>query len=371
MPRRTLLAAALCGAFATALSTAAAQPAMHLSTTGTGQVLIYPYYTTHGGLTTVLTVSNTTDVAKALRVRVLEGVASAPTLSFNLYLHPFTTWSAALAPAGPGDAGAVLIPGAVGCTVPALPPGQPVPLSVDAFTGPNQDWDAATTSPARAALLGSLARTRDGHIEVFELGSIARGSPLTMALTPADCGRHREAWAPGGAWTTDPARDITLPSGGLRGEGVLIDAAQGIVYGYAPVVIGGFHTDAAVPAALHTPPASPRPDLRDARGGGGVVRVELAATESRPSRVETFPEGLPRPDAVSALLTRSRLHGEAILDPALGAETEWVVTMPTRRWYGAETGPSMPFRFQRAHDGALCHAVTYQLIDRAFLLRLA
>jgi hypothetical protein len=362
MLRRVLFAAVLSGA----LSTAAAQPAMHLSTTGTGQVLIYPYYTTHGGLTTVLTLSNTTVTAKALRVRVLEGVASAPTLSFNLYLHPLATWSAAIAPAGPGDAGAALIAGSVGCTVPALPPGQPVPLSVDAFTGPNRDWDAATTSASRAALLGSPVRTRDGHIEVLEVGTIPLSSPFAVARRPSDCGRHREAWAPGGAWATDPARDITLPSGGLRGEGVLVDAAQGIVYGYVPVAIGGFYTDAAAPAALHTPPTSSRPDLRDARSAGGEVRVELAATESRPARVETFPAGLARPDAVSALLTRSRLHGEAIFDPALGADTEWVVTMPTRRWYSANPAAGAPFRFVRTHDGAQCLDLYYTLMDRAF-----
>jgi hypothetical protein len=361
-PRAGWFAAALSGA----LSTAVAQPAMHLSTTGTGQVLIYPYYTTHAGLTTVLTVSNTTGASKALRVRVLEGVASAPTLSFTLYLGSFSTWSAALAPAGPGDSGAVLITGTVGCTVPALAPGQPVPLSVDAFTGPNQDWDEATTSPSRAALLGGPVRTRDGHIEVIELGGIVRGSPFAVAQTPADCARHREAWAPGGAWTTDPARDITLPSGGLRGEGVLVDAAQGIVYGYAPVAIGGFHTDSAAPAVLHTPPTAAGADLRDARSGDGVVRVELPATEARASRVEVFPQGLPRPDAVTALLTRSALHGEAILDPGLGADTEWVVTMPTRRWYLDAPPGSSPFQFQRlSSDGSLCHNVMYTVFTRS------
>lgn len=78
MLRRTLLAAALSGALASTLPTAAAQPAMHLSTTGTGQVLIYPYYTTHGGLTTVFTIANTTSTVKALKVRMLEGSTRSP-----------------------------------------------------------------------------------------------------------------------------------------------------------------------------------------------------------------------------------------------------------------------------------------------------
>ena len=43
---------------------------MHLSPSGMGEALIYPYYTVNGGHDTLLSVVNTTRMTKALRVRL-------------------------------------------------------------------------------------------------------------------------------------------------------------------------------------------------------------------------------------------------------------------------------------------------------------
>src|SRR5690606_41654322 len=61
-----------------------------------GLVLVYPYYSTQGGNDTLLSVVNTATVAKAVKVRFLEGRNSREVLDFNLYLSPFDVWTAGI-----------------------------------------------------------------------------------------------------------------------------------------------------------------------------------------------------------------------------------------------------------------------------------
>jgi hypothetical protein len=332
---------------------------MHLSTSGTGQVLIYPYYTTHGGLTTVFTVANTTSTVRALKVRMLEGVNSKPVLDFNLYMSPFATFAAAIASGGGDDQPARLVTQDRSCTVPAIPAGG-LAFSTSGFTGANQDWDSSGTTPARAAQLGSPLRTRDGHIEVIEMGELRPLSPPSNAATfnslgtPANCALLINQWAPGGTWATNPVTDIQRPRGGIGGTVALVEAAAGLIYGYAPTAIENFYLDAAAPGALHAAPSSSLPNLTSARTTATSVRVQLHAFADQEARVEVFPAGLPRPDPVTLMLTAARVESEYSLDPALGSETEWVFTMPTRRWYVEGSTPQRPFTDAFTPDGRAC-----------------
>ncbi len=72
--------------------------AVHLSPNGLGQVLIFPYYTARtflggsfGSYNTLLSIVNTSDDTKALKVRFLEGARGAQVMSFNLFLAPRDT----------------------------------------------------------------------------------------------------------------------------------------------------------------------------------------------------------------------------------------------------------------------------------------
>ena len=79
----------ICVAVAAALSAATSAEAVVLDPHGTGQVLIYPYYTVNAGFGTLLSVVNTTLDGKALKVHVREGYDGRDVLVFNLYLSPF------------------------------------------------------------------------------------------------------------------------------------------------------------------------------------------------------------------------------------------------------------------------------------------
>ena len=63
--------------------------AVHLSSNGIGQVLIFPYYTVNNDINTLMNFVNTTNQAKALRVRFREAANSKEVFTFNLYLGPY------------------------------------------------------------------------------------------------------------------------------------------------------------------------------------------------------------------------------------------------------------------------------------------
>lgn len=68
-------------------------------------------------------------------------------LDFNLYLSPFATFAAAIAPGGGDDQPARLVTQDRACMVPAIPPSG-LGFTTGGFTGVNQDWDAAGTPPS-------------------------------------------------------------------------------------------------------------------------------------------------------------------------------------------------------------------------------
>ena len=78
---------ALAAAVVAALGVGSAE-AVYQNPNGTGQVLIYPYFTVQqvGGksMNTLVTVVNTTTTAKVMKVRFREGKASKEVLDFNL-----------------------------------------------------------------------------------------------------------------------------------------------------------------------------------------------------------------------------------------------------------------------------------------------
>jgi hypothetical protein len=95
MNRKNLTAAVLAGLAGAAGIVGSAQ-AVNVNPDGLGQVLLYPYYTTNGGNQTLLTVVNTTDEAKAVKVRFSEGENSREVLDFNLYMSAWDVWTAAI-----------------------------------------------------------------------------------------------------------------------------------------------------------------------------------------------------------------------------------------------------------------------------------
>jgi len=325
--KRTNLTTAVIAGLAGVAGISNMASAVNLSTDGTGSVLIYPYYTVNNNNVTLLSVVNTTGVGKAVKVRFLEAYNSREVLDFNLYLSMFDVWTAEVDVSGDG-AGVTTADNS--CTVPGFV-GTTVPFRNLAYAGVNSD-----TGPS------DLARTREGYVEMIEMGTIVDQAGVSAtpskktaeAIThgsngvPAKCSQVVGAWAPGsGYWTLDSTIDLGTPTGGLFGSGTIVDVGAGTIEGYNADAIEGFYTGAS--AAQHTGPGSIIPNLSTGTSNvaytfntTGTGTVSLATT--------TFTYTV---DAVSAVFMTDNVYNEYVVDPAFGESTEWVVTFPTKRFY--------------------------------------
>jgi len=114
------LYAALAGL--SALGATGIAQAVSVNADGLGQALIYPYYTVRDAVVgspynSLLSVVNSTQSAKAVKVRFLEGKNSREVLDFNLYLSAKDVWTAAVIPT---TEGAGIFTADKSCTTPVV-----------------------------------------------------------------------------------------------------------------------------------------------------------------------------------------------------------------------------------------------------------
>ncbi|MEZ5456505.1 MAG: hypothetical protein R3F04_10435 [Lysobacteraceae bacterium] len=316
--------------------------AVNINPDGLGQVLIYPYYTVNGGNATLISVVNTTDEVKAVKVRFLEGRNSQEVLDFNLYLSPFDVWTGAVTGAAEGSdpvdaSAAVLTTEDTSCTVPAIPAaGQSFVNFEYAFN--NDDGGPYENS-----------RTREGHIEMIEMGRVT-GSRATAAThgasgVPANCGTIRAAWDAGGAWSIDPDDGILSPNGGLFGGAEIVDVVNGTNISYNADAIDGFFVSASG-ATLHANPGTTDPSLEDAQSDdlGNAVAVVFHAGTLFQFNFDAGDHNTPGLKAVSAVFMHDEIYNEYVTGG--GFASEWVVTFPTKGLHLERTvasGDRLPF----------------------------
>jgi hypothetical protein len=342
MKRNNLTTAVLAGITGVA-GIASVSNAVNLNSDGVGQVLIYPYYTVNNDLNTVISVVNTTDDVKAIKVRFLEGKNSREVLDFNLYMSAYDVWTAALIPTlstVPGYAGqdsVKLVTFDNSCTTPAINGQEFLPY---AFTGDFNDT------------IGSdLARATEGHLEMIEMGTVigsdANAATHNSSGVPASCNTLVGNWSPPtGKWISDASINIVDPdgTGGLFGSASLVDVAEGVDFAYNADAIQNFTL-----SQLHSAPGDLFPSLITGSETQSIVFYEgqAVATDWLTSSVE----------AVSASYMHQNLYGEYALDADISAKTEWVVTFPTKSFYvdparSISPVPVEPFTRARSSNGA-------------------
>lgn len=375
MKRNSLATATLAGLMGAAGLAMTAQ-AVNLNPDGLGQVLIYPYYTVNKNNSTAISVVNTTSRVKAVKVRFLEGANSKEVLDFNLYMSPFDVWTAAVfATDGATGTGAgnfrttdtsCLVPDIRGITQPFLP---------FAYTGAFQDFPNGS---ANAAFLGSLNRTREGHIEMIEMGEVRAGTGLTNLAeeathvngVPANCAALVTSWTNGsGGWSSRPS-EVDGPTGGLFGNGFIIDVGNGTMHNYAAEAIAGFYT--VGDGLLHSNPGSVLPDLRQARTGGTpiapIADSFVFVGGGAQIQQETFNSGIANPpNAVSLIFMHDAIYNEYNTETNLGASSEWVITFPTKRYYVdvlTDAAVIRPFTEAFRDDGSACEVFGLNYYDR-------
>ena len=363
MNRKNLTAAVLAGLAGVAGIAGTAQ-AVNMNPDGLGQVLIYPYYTANDGNQTILSVVNTTDQAKAVKVRFLEGFNSREVLDFNLYMSEYDVWVASITMSdGPtiGDGVAqLLIPDST-CTVPYLY-GMGEVQANGKRLGKQDFLTLAYTGAFADGGPTSEARTREGHFEMIEMGTLTgvaadnvRHKEVSEGVRePEDCMALTDWWtdyvnddSKDGIWfkeadampDCDPypanvedldfsgcqATSYTLrSSGGMFGGAAVVDAANGTMYSYDAKALQGF--DSTVDG-IHYIPGTIFPSLNS--GDLSESWVFFGVPQNQAVNL-TYMETV---DAVSSVFMHETIMNTYVTDDAINAATEWVVTFPTKNFY--------------------------------------
>ena len=303
-------------ALATAIGAAASAHAVNIDQDGHGSALLFPAYTVENGNSTFVSVTNTTDKIKAVKVRFVEGMNSAEVLDFNLYLSPKDVWNGMVVKTATG---AKLISNDTSC-ISANKNGFPaagMSFRNYEYAGPKAD--------APAAFQG-FDRGRVGHLEMIEMGNVdptlvlQTGVTASQAIehvngTPGNCAAVHNAWNKGGVWNVKKDDGITTGTGGLYGIAAVVNVDAGWASTYDATALANF---AVVP--LHYEPGLVTPSLAEA----------FEEATFKEGTTATAANGI---DAVSAVLMKEAIQNDYLLGSGLAAQTDLVVTFPTKRQY--------------------------------------
>jgi hypothetical protein len=343
--KKKSLYAALAGV--SALGVTGAAQAVNVNPDGLGQVLIYPYYTTRAdsagnAYATLMSVVNSTASAKAVKVRFLEGKNSREVLDFNLFLSPFDVWTSAILP-DTTTGGAKVGTFDLSCTLPPFSQSSTAPFVSFvnyAYTGNSDDKGGA-----------SLDRTKEGYFEIIEMATYSSASTTGKAVT------HINGVPPCGTNLSDTQASIdALPlTGGLFGSQMLLNVSTGTDYSADPTALDNFNTTGPnyQPAGVTLPDltqSSPPVSVVVAPNGNVYTSFWVAGTA----------------DPVSAVLMHNTVLNEWGLDTTTKTQTDWVVTMPTKRFYVNVGSGTATRLFQRNFNGTqgACDDVSLNIYDR-------
>jgi hypothetical protein len=169
--------------FAASLAIVAAQAhGMALSSRGVGQVLIYPYYTVNNHLQTLFSLTNATEMGKALQVTFREAYDGRVFYAQNVFLGSNQSWSAnvfALRDIGVDGDGVGVGSSDKACTQ-TLTNGATKTTSsgLNYYTFDSTSYTGTKTDGGPTG----DARMREGFIEVIELGQI--GGDTAAVISP-------------------------------------------------------------------------------------------------------------------------------------------------------------------------------------------
>lgn len=332
-----------------ALGAGSAQ-AVNMSTDGTGEVLLFPYYTVQGNEETLLSIVNTTDKGKAVKVRFREAYNTREVLDFHVYLSPYDVWVAKIQDSANGGA--------------------------EVYTPDNSCTTMDTNPEVFRTLLfddggpTGVERTREGYFTAIEMATIVDMDLDNNGLqdyvhgangVPDNCAAIRQAWING---TMAANSVVAAPEGGLFGTLGIINVQSGTEVSVPATVLENFLSRPA-----HNEPGTLRPDWQDADPVSVVVNSDSAA-----GTVTVFEDNWAvGQDAVSAVLMASSLLNEYSANPATEASTAWIVTFPTKNRYvdpALVAAPRAPFTsvFRESaaglEDGKACEEITITNWDR-------
>lgn len=355
---------------ATAVVMSTANAAMYLNNGGTGEALVFPFYSAENGNNTNVSIVNTLSsneagAYKAVKVRIIEGQNSAEVLDFNLYMSPRDHFSFAISATEAG--GGMLVTGDNSCTVPAIP-AEGVEFRNYAYSTDLFAADADTDAPAYAGFDNTgIERSAIGYIEIIEMGQLDPDSPVLLddadvagtinaaaAIThdsdgvPANCQLLVDAWSintgVAGKWRgeADGAGNgkgtseflSVWAGGGLYGYASVINVPQGAAFGQDAVAIEELAGNVSG-SAMHYKPGDQDPNFSDPAIDTSATLFTGTAAVTFDADSATFYDdnSIAGLQAVNALFMTTEIHNDYVTDPVIAATTDWVLTFPTKSFH--------------------------------------
>jgi hypothetical protein len=283
--------------------------ALNISHNQTGQAIIVPYYTVKNNLNTYVTLTNTTDKIKAVKLSFQESHLGIDLMNVNAYILPHETYVFGMAPIESSieghegeDSVAIYQAGDVVCT--------PFLDYIQEFKASQLD---SQLSDNNINFGYDLSAAREGMIHIIEMGTLEPNSGYGPNIRDRNCDAIETLWAEGGTWNNDPTHFVQAPSGGLRATTSIIDVTNGFQFAVDNIAIDNFFAEDA--DLLHTAP--------------GEVSAPTLADAQNKYQGFTYASGI---HSLGALLAKTSIYSDFIKSTDVNSVIEWVVTLPLNRF---------------------------------------
>ena len=344
------------GAHAVTTLAGATATDLQFGNTGTGHMLVVPYFSTQDGNSTLLSIINTDETkGKAVKVRFRGAANSDDIYDFQVFLSPGDVWTANVSAGADGKS--FLTTADASCTKPAKATLNSTPFVTTRL-------NPAATAEVKAN------NTREGYIEIFNMADIVK--PAAGATNLYTSIKHKNGVAPcaniaadavagttaSAAWTainaetdnatlTAGAIGMAAPTTGLVANWTIINVPKSVAWSGAAAAIEAVDA-AGVPAAgnvVYFPQTSTALTAAQALANTadplmqGATPVVKGALYDLPDMSTPYVTGAANPSAQAAALANAiaatAVMNEFWTDPAISAATDWVFSMPTRRYAAA------------------------------------
>lgn len=323
---------------------------LQFGNTGTGHMLVVPYFSTQGGNSTLLSIINTdTQKGKAVKVRFRGAANSDDIYDFQVFLSPGDVWTANVSANAEGKS--FLTTNDASCTKPAK-----ATLNSTPFVTTRLNPAASAEEKAN--------HTREGYIEIFNMADIVK--PASGASNLYTSIKHKNGVAPcsnivadaangiaaSTAWTdintdktvgdlTAPAIGMANPTTGLAANWTIINVPKAVAWSGAAAAIeavnGGapaagsvvYFPQTSTPIAAGTASAFTADPLLQTGAVKGAL-YDLPDMSTRYTTTATSPEV--QAAALAGAIAATGVINEFWTDPTINAATDWVFSMPTRRY---------------------------------------
>ena len=325
----------------------AANPAVRLDAThgGTGHILFVPYFTTQGSHMTLLNLVNTdTNNGKAVKLRFRGAANSDDLFDITVFLSPGDVWAANVSANGELSA---LSTSDTSCTLPSAA----------------QIKETFGKFSTNRVLNNAAAETREGYVEILNMADIPFNAapnslyaaikhttvngvwkaPCTQGLMDAQA----QALVNDLSANNPQARGYSWPTGGLMANWTIVDVGTKASFSgeaVALTAVGAANTPGAAnlvfspqtgdavanAAALTADPLLKTGVVRAASYDFPDLSTPYTANVTVAAITLNNPEQ--QANALAGVLATQSISNEYVTDPSVSFATDWVFSMPTRRY---------------------------------------